>query len=461
MRWATTWKRWVAGGAAILLAGCGVQAPQTFGSERGAVIAGVRAEAAKPFPEKFLWGVATAGYQLEGGDTTSNWAVWEQNGRTEHRIGVAIDHWNRYEEDFDLTKRLGLNSYRLSIEWARIEPQRGQFDAAAIQHYHDVLAALRERGIEPVVTVSHFAYPAWLDEPDDEGRAGWESPRMITELARYAGFLAKEYGTEVRWWITLNEPNTLGACGYLAGMHPPGKTDPLAYVRVMDHQVEAHKRAYEAIHAADADAQVSLNPIVLHRRQTSPTYRVQAQLYANEAGIFDQLTPVYRRGRPSVVEKRYLDYMAFNYFYAVGYLDLRKITSYAEWPIYPEGLYEVAKKLYNRYRLPLMVAENGMATMSDNPREDGWTREAFIVNHLAHLKRAIDEGVPVLGYMHWSLIDNYEWGTYAPRFGLYGIDQRDPTIRRFKTPAAGVYQAIASRNALPPELLDRYLSSKN
>jgi beta-glucosidase len=419
-----------------------------------------RAASAQPFATGFLWGVATAGYQVEGGDTTSNWAAWDRAGRGKHKIGQAIDFWNRYEEDLDLAKGMGLNSFRLSLEWSRIEPRRGEIDPAAVKHYHDVLDAVRARGMEPVVTVSHFAYPAWLDQA---GQTAWETDAMPEALARYAGFLAKEYGPKVRWWLTLNEPNTLGPAAYLVGMHPPGKHDPLAYMRVMSHQVEAHKLAYTAIHANDPDARVSLNPIAIHRPegQSAYGYHVQASTYRDETAILDEMAPVLEDGRPAPGAKRYVDYVAFNYFFALNLLDYRKIPTYDRWPVYPEGLYEVSKKLHARYGLPLMIAENGMATKGDNPRPDGWTREAYLVNHLAQLRRAVAEGVPVVGYMHWSLADNYEWGTYEHRLGLYGIDRRDPELRRFKTPAVDVYGAIARANGLPAALLTRYLGKRN
>jgi beta-glucosidase len=314
--------------------------------------------------------------------------------------------------------------------------------------------------MEPLITVSHFAYPAWLDQG---GKTAWETDEMPEELARYAGFLAKEYGPEVKWWLTLNEPNTLGPVGYLLGMHPPGKHDTLAYLRVMGNQIEAHKLAYEAIHANDPDAEVSLNPIAMHAPEGRGRYSVKGvlTLYRDETAIFDQLTPVVRNGMPSLGAKKYMDYMAFNYFYSLNLTDYPKVPSYDQWPVYPEGLYEVCKNHYARYKLPIMITENGLATRSDNPRPDGWTREAFIVNHLAQLRRAIADGVPVLGYMHWSLTDNYEWGTYEPHLGLFGIDRRDPELRRFKTKASEVYGAIAKSNAISDALLDRYLGMRN
>lgn len=459
--------------AAAVLAGCakGV-APTASAARPGGLAARDAQVAAEPFPAGFLWGVATAGHQIEGGDRTSNWAAWEKAGRVSQPIGKAIDFWNRYEEDLDLAKGLGLSAFRLSLEWAKIEPQPGVFDQEAIAHYHAVLDAVRARGMEPIVTVVHFTYPAWLDQPDARGRAGWEAERMPGEFARFAGWAAQEYGAKVRWWLTINEPNTYALVGYLAGMMPPGKRNPFAYMQAMANLSAAHKLGYEAIHAADADAMVSINPIMVHQRPDDPVYKpgpvpeevqVAGGFYTDETTFLDQFAPqATKKGAPPDPNaKRWLDYMAFNYFYAVKPTEIGSISNYGRWPIYPDGMHQVAKKLHARYQLPLMVTENGMPTVSDNPRADGWTREAYLVNHLAQLKKAVAEGVPVLGYMHWTLVDNYEWGSYEPKFGLFGIDRRDPTLRRFRTPGADTFEAIVKGNRLPPELVDRYLGRRS
>jgi beta-glucosidase len=461
--------------AATLVAGCARGATPSAVSARAGAF-GARAAAAQvPFPAGFLWGVATAGHQIEGGDKTSNWAAWERAGRVAQPIGKAIDHWNRYEEDLDLAKGLGLTAFRLSLEWAKIEPEPGVFDPAAIKHYHDVLDAVRARGMEPIVTVVHFTYPAWLDAPDAKGRAGWEADRMPAEFARFAGWAAREYGAKVRWWLTLNEPNTYALVGYLAGKMPPGKTNPFAYRQVMWNQSRAHMLGYDAIHEGDADAMVSINPIMIHSRPDDPIYQpgpapekapledLNGGLYFDALSFLDQFAPPAPAGgaTPAPGAARTLDFMAFNYFYAVKPTELQRVADYGRWPIYPEGIYQVATKLHARYKMPLMVTENGMPTMADNPRGDGWNREAYLVNHLAQLNRAVAEGVPVLGYMHWTLVDNYEWGSYEPKFGLFGIDRRDPTLRRFRTPGADVYEAIVKANRIPDDLFARYFGRKS
>ncbi|MDB5097765.1 MAG: bglA [Cyanobacteria bacterium RYN_339] len=418
-------------------------------------------------PAGFLWGVATAGFQTEGGDTSSNWAAWTRAGHTKAPMGRATDAWNRYQEDLDLAKGIGLNSFRLSLEWARLEPRPGQWDMNAVQHYHDVLLAARSRGLEPIVTVSHFAYPAWLDTIDPTVTSAWESPKMAGQLARFAGFVAKEYGPQVKWWITLNEPNTLGICGYLAGQHAPGKHNPFVFRQVMDHQVDAHMAAYDAIHAADPDAMVSVNPIVLMRRPDSPVYKTKGVeddlLPLDENAFLDRVDPPWVDGHAPdpTLGRRTLDYVAYNYFYAPNNLDAYKLADYLNWPIYPQGIYVAARRLWDRHHLPLMVTENGLALENGRTRPDGWTREAFLVNHVAQLQRATREGIPLLGYMHWTLTDNYEWGSFQPRFGLFSVDPDDLALKRVRTPAADVYDGIARANGVPKPLLDRYLGFKN
>lgn len=440
-----SWLRVAAGLAIVLSAGCSRSTELLSKATQFSARTVNGAEQA--FPQGFLWGVASAGYQYEGGDTASNWAAWEKAGHGEHRINKAVDHWNRYEEDLNLAKSLGLNAFRLSIEWARIEPKKGQIDQAAVQHYHEVLSAIRERGMEPIVTVMHFAYPAWLDSD----KSAWESDAMIPAFANYAGWVAKEYGSQIKYWLTINEPNTTGLCGYVAGVHPPGKHNLLLLGQVMERQAKAHEAGYAAIHANDSDALVSVNPFVFHRRQTDPQYR-------GAMDVFDE-SFLDRLARKS--NKKTLDYLALDYYYGWRIGDIYKCPTWWKWPIYPEGMYEVSKKYYERYHLPILFAENGFSTEGNNARRDGWNREAFLVNHIAQMRKAIAEGIPIIGYMHWSLVDNYEWGTYTPRFGLFSVEQTDQTLTRVRTPGANVYESIVKSNGISQELLQRYLGKKN
>lgn len=194
----------------VMLIGCG-RMPGTSTTETAGGLARAKGVpgAEQPFPKGFMWGVATAGYQYEGNDTTSNWAVWEAQGRAKERSGNAVDHYRRFGEDLDLTQSLGLNAFRMSLEWSRIEPVRGQIDREALAHYHAVIDNALSRGLTPVVTLSHFSYPAWLDAPLGGGPGGWESPETLVEFRRFSALSAREFGSKVQYWITLNEPNTL------------------------------------------------------------------------------------------------------------------------------------------------------------------------------------------------------------------------------------------------------------
>ena len=430
-----------------ILGGCGQGANLPVSARSAWVKAMGAPDSERPFPSGFLWGVATSGHQLEGGDRSSNWAVWEETGHGETPCGIADDEYDRYEADLDLAQAMGLKAFRMSLEWSRIEPERGVFDPSAIAHYHAEIRAILAHGLVPIVTMMHFTYPSWLDEPTSQGPGGWESVSTLMAFDRYAALVAREYAPEVRYWITINEPNTEALCGYLLGVFPPGKHDPLAYSRVLGHLEQAHRLAYAELHAVRPDVMVSINPFIFRTREAS--YATQA-MNPTETAILDV-----------AYEAHALDYVAFDYYYPISPQDWPKLWHAWTWPVYPEGLYASCKELYARYKLPLLVAENGMATDGDRPRSDGWTRSAFLVNHLAQLRRAMAEGVPVMGYMYWSLVDNYEWGSYDPCFGLFAIDRRDPTLHRIRTRAVDTYTAIAQANGLPFSLLARYLGKKN
>lgn len=439
-------KRWLCILLIVLPSGCG-HAPSDSGvavqkpsPEQGPV------GAKQPFPPGFLWGVSTAGHQMEGGDRSSNWALWEATGHATEPSGHGVESYERFEEDLDLAKGMGLGAYRLSLEWARIEPRRGVTDPKAIAHYHAVIRGAIARGLVPILTLHHFSYPSWLDELHEDGPGGWESIETLWEFKRFAAWAAREYAPEVRYWITLNEPNTQAVCGYLLGIFPPGKRNPLAYSQVLIRLKQAHRLAYAELHAVRRDAMVSVNPFIF--RKHDARYQIQA-MNPDETAILDDAN----RGKA-------LDYVAFDYYYPTSPGDWPHLKHAWTWPVYPEGLYATSKELYERYKLPLLIAENGMASQGDRPRTDGWTRSAFIVNHLAQLRRAMVEGVPVLGYMHWSLVDNYEWGSFEPRFGLFAIDRRDPTLRRIRTEAVETYSAIARANGLPSDFLGRYLGRR-
>lgn len=399
----------------------------------------------------FLWGVATAGHQWEGGDTTSNWAAWDATGHTPDTNERAAMGYAMYETDMDLARGMGCNAFRLSLEWSRLEPKKGQIDWNEVAHYHQVLAALHARGMTPVVTLMHFAYPAWLD-----AEGGWESAKAVEYYQRHVAFVAKEFGPQIDWYLTFNEPNMLLFCGYGNGSFPPGKKLAVfAAAKVAMNLVKAHKAAYEAVHANDAQSKVSFN-------MYAAVYKIGTQpgLKADGAASDPMQDDRFMAGAMGEDEgrsgKKYLDYVSFDY-YCRSYVGLPiQVPHHDEWEVYPEGFYQTIKKYYQRTHLPVLIAENGLATYDLKPRKDGWTRGAYLAAHVKAMQQAMSEGVPVLGYIHWSISDNYEWGTYTPRFGLYSVEAKAGNFTRVPTDGVAAYRSVIAAGGWTPELATRF-----
>ena len=391
------------------------------------------------FPPGFLWGAATSAHQVEGGCDNNDWWAWEQAGRVPQRSGAACDHYHRFREDFDLARGLRHNAHRLSVEWSRIEPEEGHFSEAALRHYREVLEALVERGIEPVVTLLHFTLPRWLAE-----RGGWEHPPIESLFERFCARVVTEYRDLARRWITINEPVVAIYKGYLVGEWPPGKTSYPNALAAIRRMLRAHVLAYHAIHAAQPSASVGIAQHVLalsvcdpwslgDRLSTAARDFLMNFLFVDALhtgllrvpGLFWERLP--QRGT--------LDFVGLNYytrdFVRNGGFDLPGLLGNAckldhhlqvgkrsslGWEVYPEGLARFLHA-YRRYRLPILITENGISTSDD---EDRWM---FLVLHLWQVAREISAGVPVTGYLYWSLLDNFEWASgYDARFGLVEVD---------------------------------------
>jgi len=415
------------------------------------------------FPAGFLWGAATSAHQVEGDCANNDWWAWEQAGRVTQRSGAACDHYHRFREDFDLARALRHNAHRLSVEWSRIEPEEGRFSDQALGHYREVLAALVERGIEPVVTLLHFTLPRWLAE-----RGGWECPDIERLFERFASRVVSEYRDRVRWWITINEPVVAIYKGYLIGEWPPGKAsypDALAAVRRM---MRAHVLAYHAIHHLQPAASVGVAQHALALSICDPhslrdRLSTRARDFLMNFLFIDALHTGVLRVPGLFWERlpmrRTLDFVGLNYytrdFVRNGGFDLPGLLGNAckldhhlqvgkrsslGWEVYPEGL-GYFLRAYRRYRLPILITENGIATAND---EDRWM---FLVLHLWQVARAISARVPVVGYLYWSLLDNFEWASgYDARFGLVEVDYA--TQRRTVRDSARRLAAIIARNQL-------------
>jgi beta-glucosidase len=374
------------------------------------------------FPPGFLWGAATAAYQIEGAwDADGKGAsIWDEFCRrpgaiTDGETGeVACDHYHRYGEDVALMADLGLNAYRFSISWPRVLPAgEGAPNEAGLAFYDRLVDTLVEHGIRPFATLYHWDLPLALHE-----RGGWEADEAPGWFAEYARLVAQRLGDRVRDWITLNEPEVIDSHGYAEGVHAPGIADEERARRVAANLVQAHGAAAEALRAAAPDARVgitlSLSPV------HASTPEVAAALDELRNRRF--LDPVTRTGPP-------LDFLGVNYYTreVVDGVPAGAERTAMGWEVYPEGLTEILVRLHDDYGpIELFVTENG-AAYEDVPGRDGEVddedRARYLERHLAAAADALEAGVPLAGYFVWSLLDNFEWAQgYSKRFGIVRVD---------------------------------------
>ncbi len=409
------------------------------------------------FPDGFFWGAATSSHQVEGGnfndwsewekanaarlakEAKNKWQPWQQEKfpemfKPENYIsGQACDHYNRYEEDFDIAKSLGHNAHRFSIEWSRIEPEEGKFNEAEIEHYRKVIQALRERGLEPFVTLWHWTMPLWVRD-----MGGVENKKFADYFASYAKYVAGKLGDSVKYWFTLNEPTSVIGNSYQWGNWPPQKKSFLAAQKVFKNLAAAHNLAYDEIHKINSGAQVGVANILSYFEPQNKNSILDklalkfAEYYSNKK--FLNLT----RNRHDFLTAQYYFYNKIKFSSKTD--NKAEINSDMGWGIRPEGLYYILKEL-KKYNKPTYVTENGLADAKDYRRAD------FIKGHLKWIHKAISEGVDVRGYFYWSLLDNFEWDKgFWPRFGLVEIDYQ--TLERKIRPSAFEYAKICRNNSL-------------
>jgi beta-glucosidase len=452
--------------ALALAAGCAK--PITF--DVGAIAAHPMLAGAPP---GFLLGAATSAYQIEGGNH-NDWTEWEK-GRypdgTPHVEGGAsaaraADSWNLWRADLSALQLLGANVYRLGVEWSRLEPTEGAWDQAAAARYREMFAALRAAGITPMVTLYHFTLPTWVST-----RGGWDWEGAPAALAAFAGRAGAAFGDLVDWWCTINEPNVLVAKGYLAGQWPPGVRDPRRAALALAALMWAHGRMARALREndrvdADGDGRATRIGIAQNLRLFDPysgspvdgIVAAAADDFYNQAFLDAVTLGRVRVVLPGVIDidepfpdlAGSFDYLGVNYYtrdLVVGHLSGPNIYTPASspdrprndlgWEIYPEGLYRLLLRYAHR-GWPLLVTENGVSDGRDVLRSD------FLRAHLYAVDRARAEGVDVVGYIYWSLIDNFEWshGTRG-HFGLYKIDFDDPALTRRPTAAVETFQEAA------------------
>ena len=417
------------------------------------------------FPSNFLWGSATSAHQVEGHNIHNDWWAWEQAGRVRIPSGAACEQYQRYAEDFDLAASLGHRAHRFSIEWSRIEPAEGRWDDAAMAHYADVLRALRQRRLEPVVTLHHFTNPQWLLE-----QGGWATPLAVDRFARYAERVARALGPLVKYWAPINEPMVYVRMHYVQGLGPPGARDFRLALRVAEHLIRGHAAAYHAIHAGlRTDRPAPMVGIAHHIPAFKPCRRwfpldrwatLVTDRFFN-AAMLEAMThgqwTVPGVGRLAIPEARKtLDFLGMN-FYGRQFIHWnppgpwpgetcdqghhpRQVTERTSmgWDVSPETLEEVLVD-WAPLGVPLFITENGTYMQDDAQR---WR---FILRHIQAVARAMQRGVPVLGYLYWSLLDNFEWAEgYGPRFGLIEVDYA--TQRRTVRESARRYAELCRAN---------------
>jgi beta-glucosidase len=401
------------------------------------------------FPHGFMWGASTSAYQVEGGNH-NQWTVWELAHASElaksaekkyghlsnwedikkqakdpnnYVSGRGIDHYNLYEEDFKFLKKLNLNTFRFGVEWSRLEPEPGQWNQEAVEHYRAYITKLKEMNIEPVINLWHWTVPVWFSD-----LGGFQKSANLKYFDRFVKKMSDEYGHLLRYVITLNEPNNYVSFGYQLGTWPPGEKNFMLGALTYWNLVRAHRRAYKILKRHHPEMQVGI---------AAQLANIQAKRPHN---FFDEISTKIMRYLWNWWFLRRIrkqqDFVGFNYYFSDYYTGLFKRQnpktplSDLGWYMEPEGLYPLLLRIWSRYKKPIIVTENGVADSKDEYRR-WWIEESIVA-----MERATSEGVKIKGYFHWSLLDNFEWADgYWPKFGLVAVD-RERGMKRTIRPSA-------------------------
>lgn len=396
-----------------------------------------------------MWGASTSAHQVEGGNR-NQWTVWEERNAdrlarmADKRLswipryekvqkeakdpanyvsGKGVEHYQRYEEDFALLKKLNLNSFRFGIEWSRLEPREGVWNQAEIAHYHRYIDALNEKGIEPVLNIWHWTMPEWFTD-----KGGFEKRRNLKYFDRYVAKIAEEYGKKLNYVITLNEPNVYASFSYQMGEWPPQKKNPAKFFIVYRNLSKAHIRAYRILKKQNPGLMVGIANQIANIQAKRP------HSFLDEA-----VTQIMRYGWDWWFMnriRRHQDFVGLNYYftdYYMGWFKKRNPsvpTSDLGWYMEPEGLYPLILRAWAHYKKPIIITENGLADKDDQHRR-WWIEETIVA-----MERAMSEGIDLRGYFHWSLLDNFEWSYgWWPRFGLVEVDREHGMKRTIRESA--------------------------
>lgn len=422
------------------------------------------------FPPGFLWGAATSAHQVEGG-ASNDWTDWENTPgriRDGSNAQMACDHYHRFREDWALARDLGHNAHRLGVEWSRIEQAEGVFSDEALHHYRDVLAALRDAGLQPMVTLHHFTNPRWF-----VANGGWESRTAVDRFTRYVERTVSALRDLCSLWVTINEPMIYFYEGYLTRRWPPGRGGPVRGLRAVRNMIRAHAQAYHLIHSLQDTAQVGIAHNMRLFDPANPRRLLDRLTAGAEDRVFNRvllwaLADGYLRaplgaGEYVAEADDSLDFIGLNYyardmvafalhggtaFFARNGPAPGAATDLFGWELYPHGLYRLLMDLA-AFGKPLYVTENGLADATDAQRP------LYLAQSVAAMWQAVQEGAPLRGYFHWTLLDNFEWAEgYSVPFGLVSVDRQ--TQQRTVKRSGMLYREICRANGLPASLLREY-----
>lgn len=367
-----------------------------------------------PVGSAFLWGVAASGFQAEGDAPDSNWRRYAESGATDDPYLDSVDFRNRYRSDIALAADLGVRVYRIGIEWARVQPQPGVWDESGLAFYDGVVETIVAAGMRPMLTLDHWVIPGWAVD-----RGGWRDPEIVANWLANARRVVDRYAATDPLWVTFNEPTV-----YLVNELRYGGIGAADVATMGERITQAHNSIYDYIHQVRPGSQV-----------TSNVAYIPAVDDAVSGPILDRIADR-------------LDYVGIDYYYGYSPTDLQVPDLERLWtmPLQAEGIYYALDHYAQRFPgRPLYIVENGIPTENGLPRPDGYTRADSLRDTVYWLQRAVADGIPVMGYNYWSLTDNYEWGSYTPRFGLYTVDVlTDPTLTRRPTDAVAAYREIAT-----------------
>lgn len=437
------------------------------------------------FPKDFIWGAATASYQIEGAwdEDGKGESIWDRFSHTPGKVDngdtgdIACDHYHRWQEDITLIKDLGLKAYRFSLSWPRILPTgQGKVNQAGLDFYSQLVDGLLDAGIEPHITLYHWDLPQALQDA-----GGWPARFIVDTFVEYADIVSRDLGDRVKNWITINEPFVSAFIGYYEGRHAPGISDLGKAVIATHHLLLAHGQSVPIIHQNSPDSKVGITLDLTTTEPASPSIPDKKAAVYKDGHINRWfLDPLVGRGYPGDMVESYqqkmdwihpgdlesiavpIDFLGVNYYNReicrsadISEEDNHPQTVWRgdeitemDWEVYPEGIYKVLGRLYFDYAFPsILVTENGAAFPDQviNGQVDDPERLSFIKRHLIMVNKAIQAGVPVQGYFAWSLLDNFEWAFgYSKRFGIVYVDYQ--TLQRIPKSSAIWYRQIIADN---------------